>query len=180
MKILPKRQYSLTCSPSSSSSSSFGFTVKGLLQFSVLKHWQNIEQPMLAFRHVQFPLAHWVSAWQLHDSIYRISGGITSTFGGSNTGSKVFSYSFLWYPKVVSSKWGGSRERACFQMAHFVWTRHCYETVYRFIVICSFVLLYKSATKAFSAILVIRCIGRMKIRRSTMTIINTEAYLISS
>ena len=118
MKVPPKHQSSLTCSPSSFSSSSFGFTVKGFLQFSVLKHWQNIEQPMLAFRHVQFPLAHGVSTWQLHDSIFRISGGITSTSGGSITGSKVFSLSFFWYPKVVSSKEGGSRERACFQMAH--------------------------------------------------------------
>ena len=96
------------CSPSSelslSLSSSFlsFFTVHGFTQDYDVEHLQNIEQPILAFRHVQFPFPQGLFAIQLQQSNFRTSGGITSTPGGSIVGSNDSSSSFLSKPSSVS------------------------------------------------------------------------------
>ena len=66
---------------------------------------------------------HGELAWHPHAIIFRISGGMNSTLAGNIVGSRVFSCSFLWYPSFVSSMFGGSAQRAYFQIAHCRWAR---------------------------------------------------------
>ena len=66
------------------------------------EHLQNIEQPMFVFRHEQFPFSQGVLALKLQHRIFRTSGVITSTPGGSIVGSNDSSASFRSKPNSDS------------------------------------------------------------------------------
>ena len=68
------------------------------------EHLQNIEQPMFVFRHEQFPFSQGVLALKLQHRIFRTSGVITSTPGGSIVGSNNSSASFRSKPNSDSGQ----------------------------------------------------------------------------